>query len=1359
MSKWTDRWSRVVTRSLATLLALFALSWVTAAGAAEPLCSTDIDGDRVAAVDTDGQLLLRHLFGFTGAQLITGTVGTGCTRCTPESIATHLETTACRVLFDIDGDSLRGALTDGLLLWRLLAGLTGQALTADALGAGAVRTDPESLSGWLSTGILPPGEAPWRVQLVAGNSLQGDRIDLEWLTTNDNDTDPTALRYVLHASPTPAFQPNAGTAKAQVTGAVAGTLTGLTPATPYYVKVAALDTQGNSSWSNELAVLTAAASPVATGQSRLVLDASNAADLVVTETSVSYRLPSGATPPAVGTLITTAVGEGFLRRVTSLTRNGDQVTLGTAAADLSETFQDAQLATGVKLIDLPSQQALAGALAKGTLAATQVGDLRSLQWPGRGLTISQRTLPTALGAPATAAASASCNGSGSQTKTQTDSPLQVTYPLIACVEPGGALRLAIEVAIQSGSESRYQITQLFFTELDHPKIRKSRPNYGASWSLAAGDSDTHGTGILSWRPDDSMVDDQSRPFTAHFVALAQEREGQCTGWGGWQCQTRRIDIEVPIYVNWGDLPAPTSQTFSGSGAGLTLSGEARVDFQPAVTADADLRGSQLRQASVRLDGPVSFRTEVRLAATANGTYQTTKPLLDKRFVKILWAGQVPIVVNGRLVLEAQFRASADAALDIRQVLELGYDLTAGLEYRDGQWTVLRKAKPWQRYELRGEADTRGTVEVRLVPDLTVKFYDIAGGRLKIEPYLYGEAALQGHFSYQDGSGGAGSDVDYRFTKLEFGGGVDGAYRLGLEAFNVSLVGYPSRDPNDLYRFALIERTPILGLPKLAPYAEGTRRVGGACAIGLRPKATPVPNPFQALTGGPATLNAFESGSARWDLVAPATGATLTQATPPGNAWFSAATAGRYTLRFSGHSALGSFIRQYEDLQVDYDPATQDCPASGAPWVTPASGTWTCTPQRLTVGSDGAATLFYRMVNTDDGSTPADPGVPGPAANDGSLNGPGADFLLNGSSGKLKRSKLRFIGCAGATCGPASGVFEYAIDLRGGGAIAVTPASGTWQTSPQSLAVSSAGACTIRYTMVNTYDGSTPADPAAPGAGTYDGVLSGPEAGFQLYGSPALLKRSKLRFAGCSGGTCGPASGVFEYAIDLRDGDGLGGTEPLNDTGIDWCANATQNFLVCPVAGFPEQDGDSGRDVTHHDDSDGHAGFSFTKLDGNGNPLSASAASWTCVRDNVTGLVWEIKTDDGGLRDKDSTYTWYNPDSTNNGGSAGYQNGGSCTGSACDTDGFVRAVNAQGLCGTRDWRLPSAVELLSIVSDDRYYPAIDTDWFPNTQPGWFWSSSPTAGNSGYAWSVYFYDGGVGYGGKDGALYVRLVRGGQ
>ncbi|HEB87394.1 MAG TPA: DUF1566 domain-containing protein [Gammaproteobacteria bacterium] len=224
--------------------------------------------------------------------------------------------------------------------------------------------------------------------------------------------------------------------------------------------------------------------------------------------------------------------------------------------------------------------------------------------------------------------------------------------------------------------------------------------------------------------------------------------------------------------------------------------------------------------------------------------------------------------------------------------------------------------------------------------------------------------------------------------------------------------------------------------------------------------------------------------------------------------------------------------------------------------------------------------------------------------------------------------------------------------------------------------------------------------------------------------------------------------------------------PLNDTGITTFGDASSNTLATEPADYPGQDASYGRDAaatagTLSKIGGGSAGFDFTKLGAGGNELPASATSWSCVRDNVTGLIWEVKTNDGGLRDKDNTYTWYNPDGSTNGGSAGTQNGGTCAGSACDTYSYAQAVNSQGLCGYSDWRLPWQEELRSIVDYSIPYPgpAIDTAYFPNTNY-WFWSASPYAGYSDYAWDVSFIlwqrlRRRI----KSSGKYVRLVRGGQ
>lgn len=219
--------------------------------------------------------------------------------------------------------------------------------------------------------------------------------------------------------------------------------------------------------------------------------------------------------------------------------------------------------------------------------------------------------------------------------------------------------------------------------------------------------------------------------------------------------------------------------------------------------------------------------------------------------------------------------------------------------------------------------------------------------------------------------------------------------------------------------------------------------------------------------------------------------------------------------------------------------------------------------------------------------------------------------------------------------------------------------------------------------------------------------------------------------------------------------------PLNDTGIDWWSDGSRNHLAAPPSGYPGQDASIGRDATQDRDADGHAGFSFTKLDAAGWALAAGATAWSCVRDKVTGLIWEVKPDDGGLRDRDWTYSWYNPDATRNGGNAGTRNGGSCGGGiACDTLAFTQAVNRAGLCGARDWRLPNRNELQSVVDRSRFNPTIDTNYFPDVTVWDYWSSSPYVGRAAYAWLVSFSGGwGASGSGKNGKNRVRLVRGGQ
>jgi len=199
--------------------------------------------------------------------------------------------------------------------------------------------------------------------------------------------------------------------------------------------------------------------------------------------------------------------------------------------------------------------------------------------------------------------------------------------------------------------------------------------------------------------------------------------------------------------------------------------------------------------------------------------------------------------------------------------------------------------------------------------------------------------------------------------------------------------------------------------------------------------------------------------------------------------------------------------------------------------------------------------------------------------------------------------------------------------------------------------------------------------------------------------------------------------------------------PLNDTGITRCGNDTQNGLPCPAPDFPRQDAQYGRDKTRNFAGNGRAGFNFTKLDAQGKDLPASAKNWDCVRDNVTGLVWERKPmfdwqkGNQGLHDADDTYTWYSTDDRNNGGNPGGEgNSSTCSGyvagqpaTYCNTEAYVNRVNAAGWCGAKDWRMPTHTELLGLtdLSMADTGPAIDIRYFPDTRNwSYFWASTPS-----------------------------------
>jgi hypothetical protein len=133
-----------------------------------------------------------------------------------------------------------------------------------------------------------------------------------------------------------------------------------------------------------------------------------------------------------------------------------------------------------------------------------------------------------------------------------------------------------------------------------------------------------------------------------------------------------------------------------------------------------------------------------------------------------------------------------------------------------------------------------------------------------------------------------------------------------------------------------------------------------------------------------------------------------------------------------------------------------------------------------------------------------------------------------------------------------------------------------------------------------------------------------------------------------------------------------------------------------------------------------------------------------ITDNVTGLVWEKLSDDGGIHDVDNGYTWI--------------------------DAFaVKAatLNLANFAGHADWRVPNVNELESIRLLTFIWPRVDSAFrractagcttaaCSCTSSGSYWSSS--SGRDGNAYALSFDDGELNTLTKINRFGVRLVRG--
>ena len=187
-----------------------------------------------------------------------------------------------------------------------------------------------------------------------------------------------------------------------------------------------------------------------------------------------------------------------------------------------------------------------------------------------------------------------------------------------------------------------------------------------------------------------------------------------------------------------------------------------------------------------------------------------------------------------------------------------------------------------------------------------------------------------------------------------------------------------------------------------------------------------------------------------------------------------------------------------------------------------------------------------------------------------------------------------------------------------------------------------------------------------------------------------------------------------------------------------------------------QDATYGRDLTD--------GFDFKKLNTSGNPAADNDPIFACIEDNVEGLVWQVKS----IEDSTDQYSWYSNNINENAGVAGTQEVAELSCDAtydprypndfCNSQAYIDRINAAGLCGSNDWRLPTADELISLMDFSAAGSHVDGQFFTDVTAGdmSFLTSNTSIADTSKVKVVNFTTGNVEDQPKADAGYIRLVR---
>lgn len=383
------------------------------------------------------------------------------------------------------------------------------------------------------------------------------------------------------------------------------------------------------------------------------------------------------------------------------------------------------------------------------------------------------------------------------------------------------------------------------------------------------------------RARNAIRDDQSRYSSVTWKDKLLEAE-----------QIDYAHTEDDLVVRPSNIPG--SYSLKSGEVSEEVSIDADVKFTPKLKTDIawDVFGDPIvKSGTVVAQGTLAFDIDAKYNFNDGYTYEKEFDLFAKGWRSVYSVGPVPVYQRVALKVKAVITAIASAAIEASTYANASATVNIGVSYNgaNGQWEPIFSENFSK--SLTAKLDILGGVkaEIRLVPEIEVKFYRIVAASIIVEPYLKGEIAVENITN---------ADLlidDYTFitqpTKFDSELNLDcfAEVNLTVLAKNIPILGKTALCNNPCFSY------PLFSLPALELRGESSVETGQEALLNA------------IVTNG--TNNNFDLNSIEWKVY-PDTATVTIDSSNPLNATFKPYELGDYIIFFSGNSSLGSLSRQF-----------------------------------------------------------------------------------------------------------------------------------------------------------------------------------------------------------------------------------------------------------------------------------------------------------------------------------------------------------------------------------------------------------------------------------------------------------------